>query len=283
MKPLFLDNGFHGWSTTTIWGNRWPTAFTSPSPIRVSTNGADLLVRELLHYGISAITLETTGSCRKEGLRACVSMVGEEPLRCCSKDRLRTGSGEDHAGTRIVSTGCRFRHLAQARLPPRILVSAQSIPGTVPARNSPAVDRPEGEGWLGSTTVSAGMRIACLLSVVLIGPDGRVGRPGAGQRQRRQPATELRLHPSRCRARNRDRHRCACGSIATSIGHCLGRRQPCPVSRPFRFRIATPVRARSSNRFRTCLKTDARLVVVDDRGRAARSPVPDFRALPWLG
>jgi hypothetical protein len=40
-------------------------------------DGADLIV-ELLHYGISAITLDTTGSCRKEGLRACVSLIGQD-------------------------------------------------------------------------------------------------------------------------------------------------------------------------------------------------------------
>ena len=40
-------------------------------------DGVELL-RELLHYGISAITLETAGSCRTEGLRACVSMVGDQ-------------------------------------------------------------------------------------------------------------------------------------------------------------------------------------------------------------
>jgi aspartate/methionine/tyrosine aminotransferase len=47
------------------------------------------LVEELLYYGISAISLEITGSSRKEGLRACVSQVRrdqfpvlEERLRC---------------------------------------------------------------------------------------------------------------------------------------------------------------------------------------------------------
>ena len=40
-------------------------------------DGSDLIA-ELLHYGISAITLETTGSCRREGLRACVSLVGDD-------------------------------------------------------------------------------------------------------------------------------------------------------------------------------------------------------------
>ena len=33
------------------------------------------LVEELLYYGISAISLEITGSSRTEGLRACVSQV----------------------------------------------------------------------------------------------------------------------------------------------------------------------------------------------------------------
>jgi aspartate/methionine/tyrosine aminotransferase len=36
------------------------------------------LVEELLYYGISAISLTTTGSDRHEGLRACVSLTGKE-------------------------------------------------------------------------------------------------------------------------------------------------------------------------------------------------------------
>jgi aspartate/methionine/tyrosine aminotransferase len=50
------------------------------------------LVEELLYYGISAISLEITGSSRKEGLRACVSQVRrdqfpvlEERLKCFSE------------------------------------------------------------------------------------------------------------------------------------------------------------------------------------------------------
>jgi len=50
------------------------------------------LVQELLYYGISAISLEITGSTRKEGLRACVSQVRrdqfpvlEERLKCFSE------------------------------------------------------------------------------------------------------------------------------------------------------------------------------------------------------
>ena len=37
-------------------------------------NGNDLLT-ELIYYGISAISLEITGSEKKEGIRACVSLV----------------------------------------------------------------------------------------------------------------------------------------------------------------------------------------------------------------
>jgi len=38
------------------------------------------LLEELLYYGISAITLDITGSTRTEGLRACVSQVGKEQI-----------------------------------------------------------------------------------------------------------------------------------------------------------------------------------------------------------
>jgi hypothetical protein len=36
------------------------------------------LLKELLYYGISAISLEITGSKRNDGLRACVSHVARE-------------------------------------------------------------------------------------------------------------------------------------------------------------------------------------------------------------
>lgn len=76
MKRLFLANGFH-----LVYDNDLgePLAdgfyFTLAHPR--FDHGADL-VHELLHYGISAITLETAGSCRVEGLRACTSMTHED-------------------------------------------------------------------------------------------------------------------------------------------------------------------------------------------------------------
>ncbi|HAN79059.1 MAG TPA: aminotransferase, partial [Bacteroidales bacterium] len=38
------------------------------------------LVEKLMYYGISAITLNITGSERHEGLRACVSQTGMDRL-----------------------------------------------------------------------------------------------------------------------------------------------------------------------------------------------------------
>jgi aspartate/methionine/tyrosine aminotransferase len=46
------------------------------------------LVEELLFYGISAISLEITGSTRKEGLRACVSQVRRDQFRIL-EERLK--------------------------------------------------------------------------------------------------------------------------------------------------------------------------------------------------
>ncbi|HXV77918.1 MAG TPA: pyridoxal phosphate-dependent aminotransferase [Candidatus Polarisedimenticolaceae bacterium] len=76
VKKIFLDNGFR-----LVYDNDLgqPLAdgfyFTVSHPAYES--GAELLM-ELLHYGVSAITLETTGSTRTEGLRACVSLIGDE-------------------------------------------------------------------------------------------------------------------------------------------------------------------------------------------------------------
>jgi hypothetical protein len=95
MKRLFVENGF-----ALVYDNDLgePLAdgfyFTISHP--AFSSGVDLL-RELLHYGISAITLETTGSCRKEGLRACVSLTGDDRFEALG-ERLRRFRA-DHAGT----------------------------------------------------------------------------------------------------------------------------------------------------------------------------------------
>ncbi|MBE0639878.1 MAG: pyridoxal phosphate-dependent aminotransferase [Bacteroidales bacterium] len=72
MKKIFIDNGFRIVYDKDI---DQPIAdgfyFTFSYP---GYSGADLL-NELLYYGISAITLDITGSERHEGIRACVSLV----------------------------------------------------------------------------------------------------------------------------------------------------------------------------------------------------------------
>ncbi len=76
IKQLFLENGFRLVYDNDL-GEPLADGFYFTIAYPGFAHGADLLF-ELLHYGISAITLETTGSCRLEGLRACVSMTGPE-------------------------------------------------------------------------------------------------------------------------------------------------------------------------------------------------------------
>jgi aspartate/methionine/tyrosine aminotransferase len=72
MKKMFTDNGFKIVYDKDI---DQPIAdgfyFTFSYP---GFSGADLL-EQLIYYGISAITLDITGSERHEGIRACVSLV----------------------------------------------------------------------------------------------------------------------------------------------------------------------------------------------------------------
>jgi aspartate/methionine/tyrosine aminotransferase len=72
MKKMFLDNGFHivydmDEDDPIADGFYFTFAYQGFS-------GAELL-EKLLYYGISAITLDITGSERHEGIRACVSLV----------------------------------------------------------------------------------------------------------------------------------------------------------------------------------------------------------------
>jgi aspartate/methionine/tyrosine aminotransferase len=83
MKRLFLDNGFRLVYDNDL-GEPLADGFYFTVAYPGFEDGSDLLA-ELLYYGISAITLETTGSCRREGLRACVSLVGPELLGTLEK------------------------------------------------------------------------------------------------------------------------------------------------------------------------------------------------------
>jgi hypothetical protein len=91
MKKIFTDNGF-----TIVYDKDEdePIAdgfyFTFAYP---GFSGADLL-EEFLYYGISAITLDITGSERHEGIRACVSLVKRSQFKDL-EERLRKFN-EDH-------------------------------------------------------------------------------------------------------------------------------------------------------------------------------------------
>ena len=75
MKKIFTNNGFQ---IVYDKDEDQPIAdgfyFTISYP---GFNGHEL-IEELIYYGISAISLDITGSDRTEGLRACVSLVQRE-------------------------------------------------------------------------------------------------------------------------------------------------------------------------------------------------------------
>ena len=50
------------------------------APCRAIAPTLEELVRELIYYGVSAITLGITGSEHTEGLRACTSLIQREQL-----------------------------------------------------------------------------------------------------------------------------------------------------------------------------------------------------------
>ncbi len=77
MKEIFTANGFKIVYDTDI---DEPIADGFYFTISYPGMAGEELLDELLCYGISAITLDTTGSERHEGLRACVSMVPMEML-----------------------------------------------------------------------------------------------------------------------------------------------------------------------------------------------------------
>ncbi|HNQ59773.1 MAG TPA: pyridoxal phosphate-dependent aminotransferase [Bacteroidales bacterium] len=72
MKKMFLENGFrivYDKDLDVPIGDGFYFTFSYPG------FSGDELLEEMIYYGISAITLDITGSQRKEGIRACVSLV----------------------------------------------------------------------------------------------------------------------------------------------------------------------------------------------------------------
>lgn len=92
MKKLFVDNGFkivYDKDEDEPIADGFYFTFSYPG-----FTGGELL-EELLYYGISAISLEITGSERIEGIRACVSLVRRDQFNDL-ETRLRKFK-EDHA------------------------------------------------------------------------------------------------------------------------------------------------------------------------------------------
>jgi aspartate/methionine/tyrosine aminotransferase len=90
MKKLFTENGFH-----IVYDKDMDVPIADGFYFTISYPGYTgvALLEELLLYGVSAITLDITGSTRTEGLRACVSQVNpaffprlEERLKQFHKD-----------------------------------------------------------------------------------------------------------------------------------------------------------------------------------------------------
>ena len=75
MKSLFTSNGFH-----IVYDRDLDVPVADGFYFTISYPGfsGSQLLEELLLYGISAITLDITGSARTEGLRACVSQIKPE-------------------------------------------------------------------------------------------------------------------------------------------------------------------------------------------------------------
>ena len=75
MKRLFLENGFQ-----LVYDRDDDQELADGFYFTISYPGmsGEVLLGELLRYGISAITLDTTGSTRTEGLRICVSQTSSE-------------------------------------------------------------------------------------------------------------------------------------------------------------------------------------------------------------
>ena len=91
MKKMFISNNFQ-----IVYDRDLDEPLADGFYFTISYPGmkGDELIGQLLRYGISAISLVTTGSSRHDGLRACVSLVPREQFRDL-EIRLKKFS-EDH-------------------------------------------------------------------------------------------------------------------------------------------------------------------------------------------
>jgi aspartate/methionine/tyrosine aminotransferase len=89
MKKLFVENGFK-----LVYEKDEERDVADGFYFTVCYPGmtGEELLSELIRYGISAITLDTTGSSRTEGLRICVSHTGKERMNEL-EERLKLFAG----------------------------------------------------------------------------------------------------------------------------------------------------------------------------------------------
>ncbi len=90
MKQLFTDNGF---SIVYDQDDGAPLADGFYFTFAYPGMSGDELLENLIYFGVSAIALQTTGSERTEGLRACVSQVSDQQLTVLDR---RLQSFNDH-------------------------------------------------------------------------------------------------------------------------------------------------------------------------------------------
>ncbi len=77
MKKMFTGNGF---SIVYDKDDGEPIADGFYFTVSYPGFSGEELIEEFLYYGISAISLSNTGSTRKEGIRACVSLIADSQL-----------------------------------------------------------------------------------------------------------------------------------------------------------------------------------------------------------
>ncbi len=99
MKRLFTENGF---SIVYDLDENQPLADGFYFTVAYNGFTGVELVEELLYYGISAISLTTTGSSRTEGIRACVSMTGEDKFDLL-ETRLKQFNADHKNGFRAMA------------------------------------------------------------------------------------------------------------------------------------------------------------------------------------
>jgi aspartate/methionine/tyrosine aminotransferase len=98
MKRLFTANGF---SLVYDMDEDQPLADGFYFTVAYPGYSGVQLVEALLYYGISAISLETTGSTRTEGIRACVSLTGKDRFGEL-EDRLKRFDTDYRKGVRVL-------------------------------------------------------------------------------------------------------------------------------------------------------------------------------------